>query len=688
MKKKLIALVILVAVLGSVLSACSMFPINGDREYHQVVATVEYNGMTAELYRGELLAYVSANGSSLIQYGLSIDQVVEYFYNSLAQQKLLLLYAQEYVAKNGIGIDAVTDPAAITNMSKDPKNFLSVDEQRYCIEMTNKDFNDLWEENISELATEDKEEDEDQEEDEDLPEARPTRPEEEADTEYKDQGMTDASQLPALFEQQAKDKISAETDTQKKKDMESALNKLNKSLQDNYTDYNYYLRQQQEQRIIEKYKEALGKDVTITQEELDGRYNKLVNVNIAEYIDQETYQKAIEGGTKAYYHTNAGYLRVKSTLLQFTEDQKSVLSQIKSILGDTDPNGDVIHAFREVLALGDYANADISGMMGEFLVTADMRGIKVNVSNPDYDAEKDKKADAFTDRDVNFLTVLYAMANDIAAKRDMAEQAMAGKDFTALEQQVILDYAADQAFTDWLYLVNDDQGMFEGNPYLVTPDGTDSNYVEEYTVLARALGQTTLAQPTDSRYGTMAVSYATDNSKAVDLKAYEGNTAILTDNIGTGKATLYWETMQSTTKTGDEPLEAVVYTLVTAEGNAISFIINDYGIHVVMLEEEICRGEGASVYGSIQAKGEGFVYATDYLYDSEVTFTYNDDKSQITGIEVEVRTIMDYLRETRRDEIAADALSDQTTKLGLEKDQYISKNDKLYQDVIDYFNKK
>ena len=129
MNKKLLALVLIMVVLASFFVGCTMFETDEYREYHQVVATVNYKAMSAELYRGDVLNYVANYGAAYIQnYGMTVEQVVEYFYNNLSKQKLLLLYAKDYVASNGIGITAVASDEEIAAMAS--KDFLSVDELR------------------------------------------------------------------------------------------------------------------------------------------------------------------------------------------------------------------------------------------------------------------------------------------------------------------------------------------------------------------------------------------------------------------------------------------------------------------------------------------------------------------------------------------------------------------------------
>lgn len=105
MKKKLTVatvLVLLLAVCLTMLVGCDqIFTKNEERDYTQVVATVNYEGQTANIYKYELrssfnnYAYAYHN-----YYGLSYEQAADYILQSLAQQKLLSLYAREQVAKH------------------------------------------------------------------------------------------------------------------------------------------------------------------------------------------------------------------------------------------------------------------------------------------------------------------------------------------------------------------------------------------------------------------------------------------------------------------------------------------------------------------------------------------------------------------------------------------------------------
>lgn len=683
MNKKLLALVIIMVVLASLFVGCTMFETDEYREYHQVVATVNYKTMSAELYRGDVLNYVANYGATYIQnYGMTVEQVVEYFYNNLSKQKLLLLYAKDYVATNGVGITAVTSDDAIAAMEN--KDFLSVDELRYCIEATNKEFEDLWEKRIKDLEDEqaaNSDQEEEQEETTDTTEelaARPTRTKETESNEYVDQGLTDPSQLPAYFYDYVSDKIKNESDATKKGNMKSALNSLKKSLESNFTDYDYFLNQQIESRIIEKYQDAIQKTIVITDAEIAERYIKLVDTDINKYIDEDTYASAMGNNTFSMYHTNKGYFNVKSILLKFDDAQSKVLGYIKSIEGE-----DVAKQYRQKVAFGTLESTD---KYYELFKNAEEEknytgGIKVNVSNPDYDSEVDELANAYTDKDIELNVILYAMADDIAGKVDAMMAAANAKGITDPQQlEAIEHYAKVEAFTDWIYLVNDDSGMFSNDSYAVSRDGRATSYVEEYTVLARELYKSgidaTAVASSGSLFDSKTLSYTGETTV---LQSANGKTANIKSVLATSKVA------------NDEDISTDIYTLTTADGNEISYIINDYGIHIVMVVSAPIEDD-ASVEEVIE-DGDvvGYKNKLEKIYSADVKVTYvkdqdGNDTDEIEAFEVEIKTIRDYIEDTLLEEGSNDVLTNNQIELFADETK-ISKNEKVYNKLIDYLNK-
>ena len=686
MKRKLLAIVIVVAVIASLTVGCSsgIFEIDGNRDYHQVVATVQYNQMSAPIYKGDVLVSYSQYAPIYMQYyGMSSEEVVEYLYQNLSRQKLVLLYAKDYLAKNDLGI---TDDAAIAKLSNE--DFLTVDEIRYCIEKTNKTFEDSWQQLISDLEDEQAqnsgdsdEEGEKTEEDEDLLEARPGREEEEESDEYVDQGLTDKNELPEKFVDYVNDKISSEEDKDAQKNMQSALNDLNKNLESSYKDYDYYLNSYYETRILEKYEEMLGESLPeITDDEINTYYTKLKNTQISNYIDESAYSSALSSATNLIYHTTKGYSQVRSILLKFSEDQTAALENVQSLL---EGNDTAIENYRALLALG--SDVVSSEELGIYENLTD-NGIKVNVSNPDYNADEDELKDAYTDLGVDYRVILYAMANDIAEKADKLVEAAKAQGITDADQlEAVRNYALSEAVTDWLYLVNDDEGMFESDTYTVTPDGSSSTYVEEYTVLARKLA----AQGAGSYYNESA-----DNFKegvALSYTVEEGKTPTELLEQANGKTYSISSEVMKSTDENDEGLSTTVYTLKTKEGNEISFIVNDYGIHVVFVKSLFLDDSQSSAITEIKDEdGEvkGYLVGPDYKYSTEVKVEYvkdeNGDKTdEIKEITVEIKTVKEVLKESIKDGKISDNYNDEMNKFLQDyAEKCIEQNSKVYKKIL------
>ncbi len=686
MKRKLLAIVIVVAVIASLTVGCSsgIFEIDGNRDYHQVVATVQYNQMSAPIYKGDVLVSYSQYAPIYMQYyGMSSEEVVEYLYQNLSRQKLVLLYAKDYLAKNDLGI---TDDAAIAKLSNE--DFLTVDEIRYCIEKTNKTFEDSWQQLISDLEDEQAqnsgdsdEEEEETEEDEDLLEARPGREEEEESDEYVDQGLTDKNELPEKFVDYVNDKISSEEDKDAQKNMQSALNDLNKNLESSYKDYDYYLNSYYETRILEKYEEMLGDSLPeITDDEINTYYTKLKNTQISNYIDESAYSSALSSATNLIYHTTKGYSQVRSILLKFSEDQTAALENVQSLL---EGNDTAIENYRALLALG--SDVVSSEELGIYENLTD-NGIKVNVSNPDYNADEDELKDAYTDLGVDYRVILYAMANDIAEKADKLVEAAKAQGITDADQlEAVRNYALSEAVTDWLYLVNDDEGMFESDTYTVTPDGSSSTYVEEYTVLARKLA----AQGAGSYYNESADNF--EEGVALSYTVEEGKTPTELLEQANGKTYLISSEVMKSTDENDEELSTTVYTLKTEEGNEISFIVNDYGIHVVFVKSLFLDDSQSSAITEIKDEdGEvkGYLVGLDYKYSTEVKVEYvkdeNGDKTdEIKEITVEIKTVNEVLKESIKDGKISDNYNDEMNKFLQDyAEKCIEQNSKVYKKIL------
>ena len=142
MKKKLIvmiALVLVVAIFTTLLVGCDeIFKKNETRDANQVVASVSYKGRTAEVYKFELESSFNSYAYLYVNYyGFTYEQAADYLVRSLAQQRLLNLYAKDVVldyvkANHPDKIDANVTYATVTS-----RQLLSTAEIDHAIEHTN-----------------------------------------------------------------------------------------------------------------------------------------------------------------------------------------------------------------------------------------------------------------------------------------------------------------------------------------------------------------------------------------------------------------------------------------------------------------------------------------------------------------------------------------------------------------------
>lgn len=749
MKKKVIVLLLILVMVSSFFVGCDLFTKDGYRDYHQIVATINYDTedsgvISSVLYKGELLSYVQGYGAAYMSYyGMTADEVVEYFYDSLTKQKLIVLYAQEYLYKNNALPSSFKSEfsslgAWETFKSKNGeveayKKFLTIDEYRYCIEQTNKQFQESWNEYITELedeagkneSTDGNDETTTEEEttsEDDLLDARTqrTESEEEESAEYEENAnVTSQETMIKYFEEiygidlgdsedsafffnyvntLIKNELPTSEDSDEVKDkkkekydnMKSALNSLKKAIEEQYNDYDYYLVQQMQSYIVEKYQNQIGEelDVNAINANVNVKIEKQTEVDIKAYVDDSAYKTAIEGGTFTYSAPDKDYLQVKSILLSFSDAQKTGIEKLTALFAG---NETLAKQYRDAVATGF-----TDGLDNDLLALFAKAGINVNVSNPDYNADEDELKNAYTDATiedaetnpyanpaVDYLTILYAMAEDIQAKVKLATDYAAANSMSTLEQYLVKEYASQQAFDDWMYLVNDDTGMFSSDFYIVTPDGQASDYVEEYTVLARAL--------TDAGVGAMAVSDYGSEVVNSNTAKYEGTTEIL--KKANGAFTVYKNNFTSSVGEDADEISADVYTMVTASGAEISFIVNDYGIHVVMLTAKPVDDNKGTVTSQTEKDSEDedktvYVKGEDYLYSYEVVIEYvtdedgNEDKSQIKSITVETKTVKEYAEETVKEEMSSDVSTLQ--QLGLFSNKtYTTKVDKIYKQIVE-----
>ena len=716
MKTKLMAVIILAVMVCAILISCDLITTDEKKDYHQVVAEVNYDGLTDKLYKGELRNYYNAYGyiyTNENYYGMSEEEALEYFYDSLTRQKLILLKAEVELAKS-MGIDYKSADFNITSL-------LTQEEIRYCVLKANSEYKTQWNNRISTLEEEqnankeDEEEDKDEEKDEDELEPRQVKTESDPSTEF-EEGKFVGEGTPEYFAawydneiaskqseinelkqevKQAQDEGKDVTELNAKlekakselKNMKSAYSYLQDALDKSYTNFEKTLKNQYENRIRAKYEEMCGKSVTISDDDYNDRIQTISKLNIDDYKTASAYESAYNGKKTIIKHNYKGYFNVRSILFKFTDEQTAYIKSLTDLAGGDE---DISVVLREFLALG-VTDGEVNGMLKDiadrFGKDGNFGGLNVNISNPDYDS-KDSESVAYTDKDVAYTDVLATMLKFIkdAKSKFLAEvTAIKGDQFVADNRAVLERYAVDEAFTDLIYMVNDDTGMFSSEFYTVSPDKQDTSYVEEYAVLARRLYKETESS-VRADIGSMSVSdkgsvlaSGVTSDKQLESK-YLSNTA--------GKNYTLYKSVKKSETTKDE-MEANVYTFETEDGS-ISFIVNTYGIQMIMIdgyafdEKEI---------GSTVIEEDGvYTLTSDYIFDARVEveyeidddFTYKkdaDDKKIIKNVKIISDTLEQSMRETLLDNKKSDEYNYMITGFLNDSKSNITQKSKVYKNL-------
>ena len=593
MKKKLVLVIAVILILSFVLAGCNLFTVNAERDGDQVVASVKHNGLVAEVTKSEFTNYFAQNYQQYASYfQWTPEEAGEYFIAILARQKMTVVLAVEKVCKErGIEVDKNKFNAILKdNVTKgdDKKGYdvyanyllslLDLDEQKYVKEQTNKMFQDSYDEYIETEVENDRIKAEEEKNNssssskEDVKDPRPTKDKEE-DTTFKKDNTVTKEDVDSVIDFFTANKPN-DNSTQYEKD---AYKNQEKALTNTYLSYDYYLAKQAESRLSSKYQDYFKASSDGVDVKVNKNYEKTLQEQINSYKTASNYKSAIEGDTTVIYH-NGRYVKVKSILLQFSDEQKAALDYIKKKF-EGEAFEQYVQEVRKALVFG----TDVIESLQLDKYIDDLCGLVVYKSNPNYDPKKPagdpKDQDENTkDEDMNFpyiknpsydkndpdsekwqsvpfLDVIAElgealMSVDDSAKAEYKEKYPNAND--AVGEQMYVNQKRAELFEEWIYLVNDDSGMFEGKEYTETPVGNSSDYVVEYTALVRQL---LLDKGT-------AGSVMVDQKNAIALsgKADYANIVITKAKVGTKEVEIYTDTE-----------------------NEISFIINEFGVHIVML---------------------------------------------------------------------------------------------------------
>lgn len=292
-------------------------------------------------------------------------------------------------------------------------------------------------------------------------------------------------------------------------------------------DYNYYLTAEYKSLLITRLERMIGDGrigdgCSVSDAEVQARFDSLVEQNKETFTDGESYQSAIESTLDTVYYHKSGYGFVLNILLKLPDEQ---VEELTALIADGTVNDDYVTARRDAM----------------------LNALEVYISNPDYDStyecdshtcESGSACDPMTcpdhpckdeeitvreessglDQIVEFVkddeTDEWSVVTNVSVCPEMAylpekvaafgERGIVRQIYDSLAQvrtavesgeltHVQGLYWIREVATTWLYLVGDDTGSVSsdsnngGLGYVVTPKGEESGYIDSFTEQARAL---------------------------------------------------------------------------------------------------------------------------------------------------------------------------------------------------------
>ena len=446
--KKILAVLLVAVIAISVLVGCDVITKNEERDYNQELAVIRYKGLTASVTKGEFNeSFNSLAYYYVYYYGYTVEETAELILDSLAERELLILYVRDKISGGDV--------------SKNVVDLLTEVEVNEAVKSANETvsswYKSIYDELWSEIHADDEDEDADDEDtDEDTEEEeeispRPVRPDmAEAEIDY-DGTIEDKDREVKFFDKEYKDlyteKEWEEMNDEQKDLIPKAIAELKKQLADNYKSYDYYLESAYETQLLAKYKRSF-EDYNPDIAAVNSKYSKYITLNKEAFATntESAYKSAITSSLdKTVYHPagEQGYGYVYNVLFKFSDEQTAKINQFKK----DQPDEALVQQFRDALA----------------------QEIMVRKSNLDYDAdakEGEENSNAYVlgadDKIAEFKVT------DVIAEL-YAE--LAGKSFEE----------AREIATRYVYMVNDDTGMYDsnnnnaitngGNGYLIPPNG-------------------------------------------------------------------------------------------------------------------------------------------------------------------------------------------------------------------------
>lgn len=326
MKKRVLCLILVLVIALTAFAGCS-----NSNDATQTIVTIGKGTYKETVTYSDLVSMFQSYGIYYVYYyGLGVEDTVDLLLDSLVQNRSLLYSATQNLPK-------VRDIGRVTADNK-YEQFFTEEEYNDILSYVDSYISTIIDEQEKELITAKDEDDESEDEEEEEEEIRTTP----TDFEY-------LSTVPVDYEG---------TETRAK-----AVSEFKKLLKDNDLTYNEYrdslIKSTLMSKVLEKYREYLGENVTVTDDDVTARYNTILAKENEKYAISDsaylTKLKSIQnagGFTGENYVINVpktGYAYALNLLIKFSDEQTALIDALKTRLKGGEISQEEYNEQREAL---------------------------------------------------------------------------------------------------------------------------------------------------------------------------------------------------------------------------------------------------------------------------------------------------------------------------------------------------
>lgn len=141
MKKTVIATLLIIVILAATLTGCTFIRANEQRQLEQTLAVVQKGDVKLNVTQMELIDNINSSVYNYVQYGMSVEQAVNYVIEGRIQSKLLTIEAMQFLTENEAAVARRRNARRSQNVAN-PEDVLTVAEYYEAIITVNRQILD------------------------------------------------------------------------------------------------------------------------------------------------------------------------------------------------------------------------------------------------------------------------------------------------------------------------------------------------------------------------------------------------------------------------------------------------------------------------------------------------------------------------------------------------------------------